>query len=268
LFIGFVAGKIYYLALAFGDRVFSRGGARDGLVAAGVATVSVFWAYSALLYLDVIYFPWPLPKWYGGADWMLNSGLPLGLSRNGTTDVAAVVIFATYPFWFFLGTELGKAGHRLAQSQRTKERKRIVKELAEAEFPKGGVIPPSSDDVDTAGTVETLLEKIPALFDDAITTLLFVFDSRFFVLAFTGHWKRFVDLDEEQKWRYMEVWEANSYLVSIAQILRMIFSYGYYTKAPVYGFFDYRGPMVPNLPPGYTPGPNPTGGANVAGGSK
>jgi len=208
-----------------------------------------------LLYLNVIYFPWPLPRWYQGSNWMLNSGLPLGLTRTPTTDVAALAIFATYPVWFLIGTELGKAGHRLSAAQRLRERKRIIKELAEAEFPKGGAIPLSAEEVGTAGSVETLLERIPPLFHDAITTLLFVFDSRFFVLAFTGRWKRFVDLDEEEKWRYMEVWEANSFLVSVAQILRMTFSYGYYTNRQVYGFFDYKGPMVPNLPPWFVPGP-------------
>ncbi len=229
---------------------------RKELIAAGAAIVSIFWAYSALLYLNVIYFPWPLPRWYGGTNWMLNSGLPLGITRNTSTDLAALVIFATYPVWFYLGAELGRAGHRFTRAQRMKERSRIIRELAEAEYPKGGAILASADDVDAAGSVESLLQEVPPLFDDAITTLLFVFDSRFFVLAFTGRWKRFVDLDREEKERYMEVWKSNTFLLSIAQILRFTVSYGYYTKAMVYSSFGYNGPMVPNVPPWYNPGPS------------
>jgi hypothetical protein len=253
--VGFLVGEVFYLSVAFGDRIFSRGAARRGLLGAGAATVSVFWAYSAALYLNVIYFPWPLHRWYGGTSWMLNSGLPLGISRSVTTDIGAVVLFATYPLWFYLGTELAKAGPRFTRAQKLKERARILSELAEAEFPRGGAIPPSASDVNTAGSVEGLLQRIPPLFDDSITLLLFVFDSRFFVLAFTGRWKRFVDLDPEEKGRYMEVWEANPFLVSVAQILRITCSYGYYTKPQIYGDFDYHGPMVPNEPPWYKPGP-------------
>jgi len=110
--------------------------------------------------------------------------------------------------------------------------------------------------VGTAASVDSLLGVIPPLFDDALTLLLFVFDSRFFVLAFTGKWKRFVDLDPSDKSRYLDVWESNAFLVSVAQVLRITMSYGYYTKQPVYGVFDYNGPMVPNLPPWYDPGPS------------
>jgi hypothetical protein len=217
--------------------------------------VGVFWVYSAALYLGIIYFPWPFPYWYAGTDWMLNSGLPLGLARGSASDMAAVVVFATYPLWFYLGTELAKAGHRLTKAQRTSERNRIIEELANSEYPRGGAIPPGASDVGTSASVESLLSKIPPLFDDALTLLLFVFDSRFFVLAFTGRWKRFVDLDPEEKVRYMDVWESNTFLVSVAQVLRITISYGYFTKQPVYETFGYNGPMVPNLPPWYKPGP-------------
>ncbi|MDA4122244.1 MAG: hypothetical protein OK456_03575 [Thaumarchaeota archaeon] len=267
LLIGFLAGKLYYLAVAFGDRVFSRGVLRRELIAAGAMVVALFWAYSALLYLGVIYFPWPLPHWYGGTDWMLNSGLPLGLSRSATTDVAAVVIFATYPAWYYLGTELGRSGLRVTPAQRMKERAKILRALSEAEFPRGGAIPASANDVDASASVEDLLQEIPPLFDDAITTLLFVFDSRFFVLAFTGRWKRFVELDPEEKEQYMEVWKSNIFLLSVAQILRFTCSYGYYTKAQVYSTFGYNGPMVPELPPWYRPGPTVPGRTDPSGGS-
>ncbi len=262
LLLGFLAGKSYTLLTVFGDRVLRRGAERSGLLLAGLAIVLVFWAYSTLLYLNAIYFPWPLPRWFGGTDWMLNSGLPLGLSRSSASDVAALVVFASYPLWFYLGTELGKAGHRVTRAQREKERDRIIRDLAVTMFPKGGAIPPGAEEVDSSAQIDRLLRLIPPLYSDALTLLLFAFDSRFFVLAFTGRWKRFVDLDPEEgsvleKSRYLEVWETNSYLLSVAEILKTTVSYGYYTKPPVYLDVGYNGPMVPDLPSWYNPGPDP-----------
>lgn len=261
LLVGFIAGKAYYLMTVFGDRVFTRGAGRRYLLLFGAAVVAVFWTYSALLYLNVIYFPWPLPHWYGGTNWMLNSGLPLGFTRSRTTDLLAVVFFALYPLWFFVGTELAKAGHRVTEAQRVKERDRIISEIAISEFPQGGAIPPSAADVGTASAVEGLIGTIPPLFEDALTLLFFVYDSRFFVLAFTGKWKRFVDLDPVEKRKYMQVWESNLFLVSVAQVLRITMSYGYYTKPQVYSVFGYNGPMTPNLPPWYRAGPDGHSGA-------
>jgi hypothetical protein len=255
-----VAGKGYYLLMAFADRLFRRGAAKRDLMLLGAVVVGVFWAYSALLYVNVIYFPWPLPRWYGGTDWMLNSGLPLGLARSATSDVLAVVVFATYPVWFYLGTELGLAGHRLATAQRLKERDRIIRELVSTTFPEGGAIPPGAGQVGTAPVVESLLTKIPPLYDDALTLLLFVFDSRFFVLAFTGKWKRFVDLEGgtgpgSEKQKYMDAWQSNPNLSGVAEVLRITVSYGYYTRPPVYKLIDYSGPIIPSDPPWYNPGP-------------
>lgn len=258
--IGFLAGKSYYLLTAFGDRLFKRGAAKRDLMLFGSVVVVIFWAYSALLYLNVIYFPWPLPHWYGGTHWMLNSGLPLGLEKSATSDLLAVAVFATYPAWFYLGTELGLAGHRLAKAQRLKERDRIIRELVSTTFPEGGAIPPGALQVGTAAVVGSLLTKIPPIYDDALTLLLFVFDSRFFVLAFAGKWKRFVDLEGgnglgSEKQKYMEAWQSNPYLSGVAEVLRIAVSYGYYTRPQVYKLIDYGGPMIPDLPPWYDPGP-------------
>jgi hypothetical protein len=260
LLLGFVSGKAYYLLTVFGDRVFRRGALKRELVLAGALVVSLFWAYSALLYVRVIYFPWPLPRWFDGTDWMLNSGLPLGLTRTSGLDVLAVVFFAAYPLWFYFGTRLGLSGHRQTSGQVSRERRRIVTDIVATTFPKGGAIPPGASQVDSAALVESLLKKIPPLFDDALTILLFVFDSRFLVLAFTGKFKRFVDLDGDEaatteKLKYLQAWNSNAYLVSAAQILRVTASYGYYTRPQVYTVLDYIGPMTPNLPPWYDPGP-------------
>jgi hypothetical protein len=264
LILGFVVARINYLSVVFRSRFFSRGASKRYILYAGVAFVLLFWAYSSLLYLGVIDFPWPFPKWFAGPDWMLNSGLPLGLTRSSTSDAAAWVIFATYPFWYYLGSELGFAGHRLFARQRESERNRILSELARTLFPRGGAIPMGADQVDTAGAVRQLLPKIPTEFSDGFSMLLFVFDSRFLVLAFTGRWKRFVDLDRdpgstEEKRKYLDAWEANPFLITVVQIMRVITGIGYFTKAPVYQEFGFNGPLEPNDPPWYVPGP---GGAS------
>jgi hypothetical protein len=86
-----------------------------------------------------------------------------------------------------------------------------------------------------------------------------VFDSRFLVLAFAGRWKRFVDLDKDgsttEKRKYVQTWEANPFLAGVTQSLRITGSYGYYTRPQVYKLLDYSGPLIPNLPPWYNPGP-------------
>ncbi len=260
LLLGFVISRVNYLSVIFRNRFFSRGASKRYLIYGGLILVPVFWVYSSLLYVDAISFPFPFPRWFGGSDWMLNSGLPLGLSRNGTTDVFAVVIFTTYPLWYFLGSELGFSGHRLFAQSRSKERDRILSELARTIFPRGGAIPPGADEVGTPQTVNAVLKKVPAVYSDGFTMLLFVFDSRFLVLAFTGRWKRFVDLDSDpastlEKGKYLDAWEANPYLVSVMQIVRVIIGFGYFTKKEVYMSIGFNGPLVPNEPPWYNPGP-------------
>src|ERR1035437_10330840 len=93
LFLGFVSGKAYYLLAVFQDRLLRRGPLRKELLLVGAVIIGVFWLYSTLLYLNIIYFPWPLPLWFGGTDWMLNSGLPLGLTKTSGSDALAVVLF-------------------------------------------------------------------------------------------------------------------------------------------------------------------------------
>jgi len=260
LLLGFVAGKSYTLLGVFGDGVLRRGQLKTGLVVAGAAVVAVFWSYSALLYVNAIHFPWPIANWYGGTDWMLNSGLPLGLARSTGTDALAVVSFAAYPLWFYAGARLGRSGHRQSMEQVTRERMRIVKCLADTAFPAGGAIPPGASQVDAAALVDSLFQRIPPLYDDALTTILFAFDSRFLVLAFTGKFTRFVDLGGDgastpEKQRYLQTWSSDPRLASIGQILRITASYGYYTRPQVYGLIGYIGPMTPNLPPWFVPAP-------------
>jgi hypothetical protein len=272
LVIGFVVSKVNYLTVIFQNRFFTRGASKRYVIIFGILVTALFWAYSSLLYLNVIYFPWPLPRWFGGPDWMLNSGFPFGLSRSSNTDIAAVVIFATYPAWFFLGAELGLAGTKLTNKRRLEERDLIIKELVRAAFPVGGAIPAGADQVDSAGTVKELLTKIPRDLSSALTMLLFVFDSRFLVFALTGKWKRFVKLDELpgrtlEKRRYFEAWETNPYLVTVVQILKVVTSFGYFTKPAAYKSIGYSGPLIPNDPPWYNPGPS-TQTMSQAGGTK
>lgn len=263
LLIGLLAGKIYSLTTAFGTTFFRRGPTKTALTVVGALVILIFWVYSSLLYIDVINFPWPFPRMFGGIDWMLNSGLPLGLTRTSATDIIAVVIFATYPFWFYLGAQLGIAGINLRAERRMKERDRIVKEVVKASFPKGGAIPPGADEVNAAQTVIELLGKIPELFRNALTIMLFAFDSKLLVFAFVRKWSRFVDLDSDprstlEKRRYMAVWQSTPFLITGIDILKLLASFGYYTKPPVWNRIGYHGPTYGPTgkedPPWYNPG--------------
>ena len=273
LLIGLLAGKVTYLTMIFDDRFFTRGkrfrflplghefflASGWKLFVIGVIVNFIFWSYSSLLYLDLIYFPWPLPKLFEGSDWMLNSGLPLGLQRTQATDIVAIIIFASYPFWYWLGTQMGLAGMKIREKQRLKERNRIMREVLRTAIPKGGIIPPGADDVDAIGSVEDFFERTPSTFSIALTIILFVFDSRFIVFALTGKWKRFVDLDDDnsnkastrEKRKYMEAWESNPHFLSIIQVLKFLACFGYYTKKEVWKHIDYEGPLLPNDPPWY-----------------
>jgi hypothetical protein len=61
--------------------------------------------------------------------------------------------------------------------------------------------------------------------------------------------------DTSEKRKYLLAWDSNQYLASATQILRVTSSYGYYTRPQVYKEIGYSGPVEPNLPPWYNPGP-------------
>lgn len=90
------------VGIALGRSAQSR--RRRHRLAAGV--VAGFLVVSGLLYVDVL--PWWLGEWMQGSDWMLNSGLDTDLQRQPGTDVLAVVLFAAYPLWMWLGLHLGR----------------------------------------------------------------------------------------------------------------------------------------------------------------
>ena len=77
-----------------------------------LATIGVFVVTSISLYLDR---GWTRPIWRlcrarSGRDWMLNSGvLRMDPDRAGTpTHAVSAVLFATYPFWLWLGLRHGQ----------------------------------------------------------------------------------------------------------------------------------------------------------------
>jgi hypothetical protein len=83
------------------------------------ATAGAFLATSISLYLNR---PWTRPIWRAcraenGRDWMLNSGLLRIDHRRagGRVHAAAALLFATYPWWLWLGERHarggGKGGH-------------------------------------------------------------------------------------------------------------------------------------------------------------
>jgi hypothetical protein len=83
--------------------------------AASAATAAIFLGTSISLYLDRA---WTRPIWRlcrasSGRDWMLNSGVFRFDHRSPTrcTHIVSATIFATYPFWFWLGY---RRSHRLS----------------------------------------------------------------------------------------------------------------------------------------------------------
>jgi hypothetical protein len=77
------------------------------------ATAGAFLTTSISLYLDR---PWTRPIWracraQSGRDWMLNSGvLRIDHRRAGRrTHALAALIFATYPWWLWLGERVSRA---------------------------------------------------------------------------------------------------------------------------------------------------------------
>ena len=82
---------------------------RDQLAA---ATLGVFVITSVSLYLDR---KWTTPIWRlcrarSGRDWMLNSGVfKLDPDAAGApTHAVSAALFATYPFWLWLGLRHGQ----------------------------------------------------------------------------------------------------------------------------------------------------------------
>jgi hypothetical protein len=77
-----------------------------------LATIGVFVVTSISLYLDK---GWTKPIWRlcrarSGRDWMLNSGVfKMDPDSAGTpTHAVSAAIFATYPFWLWLGLRHGQ----------------------------------------------------------------------------------------------------------------------------------------------------------------
>jgi hypothetical protein len=253
LVLGYLAAKVNYLALIFEQHMHSRGHLRRNMLIVGAAVVSIFWLYSSLLYLNVIPFPWPLARWFEGTNWMLNSGLPLGLTRSSVTDAAAVLLFASYPLWFYLGTKFGLTS-KVQRKRKLRERNRILTELVRTAFPRGGPIPPSADDVGAPRRAVHLLQQIPPAYEETLTILLFAFNSKLTVFIFTRRWSRFVDLDKDrsstrEKRRYLESWESNPFLLGALKFLELVLAYSYYTSDEVWKYIDYSGPSIPNDPP-------------------
>jgi len=76
------------------------------------ATAGAFLATSISLYLNR---PWTRPIWErcraeDGRDWMLNSGVfRFDRRRAGwRTHVVSALLFATYPWWLWLGERAGR----------------------------------------------------------------------------------------------------------------------------------------------------------------
>lgn len=72
-----------------------------------LAVLALFYLVSGLLYLDVLPW-WSGDRWTRGSQFMLNSGLNTRLKRNAGVDVLAVLLFAAYPLWLWVGLVTGR----------------------------------------------------------------------------------------------------------------------------------------------------------------
>lgn len=91
---------------------------RNPVLVLSVVTVILFWSVSGLLYLDYFDFPW-LGEAGSGRHFMWNSGVelvglepPIDVSITYanpfcTLNIFAIVLFATYPFFLYLGVYAG-----------------------------------------------------------------------------------------------------------------------------------------------------------------
>jgi hypothetical protein len=77
----------------------------------GLGTVGIFWLWSLALYLEC---PWAAWMWKicgaeSGRDWMINSGiLNIQWEDGGVMmHLIAGALFALYPFWLWLGVQIG-----------------------------------------------------------------------------------------------------------------------------------------------------------------
>jgi len=113
LFLIVIGVAIVFLAERFLHKIL-----RNPILVLSVVTVALFWSISGLLYLDYLDFPW-LGKAGSGRHFMWNSGVelmglnpPIDVSVTYanplcTLNIVAVMLFATYPLFLYLGVYVG-----------------------------------------------------------------------------------------------------------------------------------------------------------------
>jgi hypothetical protein len=84
---------------------------RGALVGLSTATMTLFWATSISLYLNLEWtrWIWEMCGAESGRDWMLNSGVFRFDHRHASrrTHAVSAAILATYPAWLALGVRAG-----------------------------------------------------------------------------------------------------------------------------------------------------------------
>jgi len=123
MFMSFLLDPIFLIvigvAIVFLDRRFSNKNLKNPILVLSIITVALFWSISGLLYLDYLDFPW-LGKAGSGRHFMWNSGVevigiepPIDVSISYasplcTLNIVAVLLFATYPLFLYLGVNVGR----------------------------------------------------------------------------------------------------------------------------------------------------------------
>lgn len=228
--LGFLVEDLNHILVIFLNRLWTRGDSRLFPLSAGVLIIALFWLVSGLLYLDKLSF-------FGlkGSDWMLNSGLPIGLTKTPTTDIAAIILFALYPAWFILG--------RRTAERRFNEFPKILEAFTNAMIPYGGAITLGAKELNSAEATMQYIKTLVPSYKEGVKLLTIVLDSLLLTFILSWKTKRFINLKPSQQSEYLEDLEASRHTRPIALAFRSFLIEGYYTKPEVWKAIRYDGAL-------------------------
>ena len=136
-----------------------------------------------------------------------------------------------------------------SSERRFRESGKILEEIVNAVFPPGGPIALSASDVKAGEAVKRFLSAMPASYREALKTLAVAFDSMFFVFVISLlegklRLRRFIRLTRADREEYIRAWERRPGLTYAIQVFKILSSFGYYSKEPVWRQVGYDGELL------------------------
>ena len=220
IILGYFTIKAQRIIVFLQGNVWAKGRARDFVWKVGGVVIGAFWVVSSLLYVDVL--PFFTIK---GSDWMLNSGLPLGLVRSALTDTLAVPMFLSYTLWFQVGVWSGEFAFRRTPA--------ILAAVVNASFPRGGAIPMGAEDVKAAEAASVLVRSLPKSYQEGFKILLLVIDSPLLVYGLTGKAMHFRELPQTDQVGFLATLQKDPILSNAGHLFKILASFGYYIQESV-----------------------------------